>query len=171
MANLGQNSMNNIKNLYNFFFGGLDGEAKKTNLEYAFTVLEMICWVIDQKKSRYLIGKPMHNPINEAIDEAIDNINRYLREGGVGYQYVKGQLVPTDDENVTSEFVVPAISILNQAQFSFSYKYIQQAFECYRNNQFENAVDNTLKGCEALLKYIYEKKISFMGKKTVTCLY
>lgn len=132
-----------VSELQHFFLNGLEKASEIQNVEYAFSVLELLI-----KEKDYL------------QDRLLDAINYRLRLGGVGYKILDKTLVPIDDENLTNTATIPAISILNIPDFSSSYAYLHQAYLDYREGSeksLESAIDNTVKAVESLLKYIFDK--------------
>lgn len=138
---MGQYSFTN--ELHHFYLSGYEGASELQNIEYAFSILEL------------LVRERRHTS-----DRVNDNINYRLRLGGVGYKIVDHQLVPVDDEHLTESAVIPAISLLNRPEFSSAYAYLHQAFLDYREGSpksLESSIDNTMKAGESLLRYIFEQ--------------
>lgn len=139
--------------LQNFLHNGLNGGSTPQDIDYALTTIELMA-----QKSGY------------DSENAIDAVNYRLRLAGVGYKYVDGQLVPIDDEELTNDAVIPAISLLNRDEFTDSYKYLRQAFSDYKegtNESSQSAIDNTVKAVEATLKIIFSAlKIDYSPKAT-----
>ncbi len=139
--------------LQNFLHAGMDGGNSPTDIEYALTVIEMMA-----QDSGY------------GSNNVLEAVNYRLRLAGVGYKYIDGQLIPVDDQELTNDAVIPAISLLNRDEFTDSYNYLRQAFSDYKegtNESSQNAIDNTVKAVEATLKVIFSAlKIGYGPKAT-----
>lgn len=139
--------------LQTFLHQGKSGGKSFEDIEYALTVIELMA-----QKSGY------------DSENAIDAVNYRLRLAGVGYKYVDGQLIPIDDEELTNDAVIPAISLLNRDEFTDSYNYLRQAFSDYKegtNESSQSAIDNTVKAVETTLKIIFSAlKIDYGPKAT-----
>lgn len=134
-----------------FLHTGMDGGNSLTDIEYALTVIEMMA-----QDSGY------------GSDNVLEDVNYRLRLAGVGYKYIDGQLIPVDDEELTNDAVIPAISLLNKDEFTDSYNYLRQAFSDYKegtNESSQNAIDNTVKAVEAALKVIFNNLGIVYGNK------
>lgn len=135
--------------LRNFFYKGLYNKNSLQNVEYSFSVLELMCLAKLELKSK------------------IEQVNLRLRLGGIAYKFGGKELIPLIDENLTKTAVIPVISLLNQPKFKKSYDYIQSAFDYYQSGKpddLESAIDNTQKAVECLLKIIFDDLQISYGK-------
>ncbi|PKR57294.1 hypothetical protein [Thalassospira lohafexi] len=132
---------NHKAELQAFLHEGLDGGNSPQDIEYALTTIELMA-----QNSGY------------DSERAIETVNYRLKLAGVGYKYIDRQLVPVDDEELTNDAVIPAISLLNRDEFTDSYNYLRQAFSDYKegtNESSQSAIDNTVKAVETALKIIF----------------
>lgn len=123
-------------------------EKNKTEIEYALSIIELFAVHIAEVFR------------GQNLNRLVEAINFRLRLGGVGYKIIDRQLVPVDDDHLTETAVIPAISLLNRPEFEAAYKYLHQAYLDYRggsDKSLENAIDNTVKAGESLLKHIFDK--------------
>lgn len=126
-----------------FFHSGIDGGHTTRDVEYALTVLEMMLQECNEYRGK---------------DAAVELVNYRLKLAGVGYKFSADSLIPVDDEELTNEAVIPAISLLNREEFTDAYNYLRQAFNDYKEGTTEssqNAIDNTVKSIETTLKIIF----------------
>ncbi len=135
------------------FLRGMENVRPQRNVEYALSILELL--VHFGRQHNYQLPK---------------QINDRLRLGGVGYKICEDKLIPIDDEHLTETAIIPAVSLLNQSEFSSSYAYLHQAFLDYREGtpkSLESAIDNTIKAQESLLKHIFDQiEITYNDKDT-----
>lgn len=149
----GRGYTNYAAELKHFFHEGMEGGNSPKDIEYALTVIEM-----------------MAQATGNRADHKIEDMNNRLRLSGVGYKFTDRQLIPVDDQELTNDAVIPAISLLNRDEFTDSYNYLRQAFSDYKegtNECSQSAIDNTVKAVESALKIIFlALKIDYGPKDT-----
>jgi len=129
--------------LEKFFIKGLDNISEMDNVNYAFSVLELMCQQISYNNKTLIV-----------------DINKRLRLGGIGYKFINNKLFSIQDEHLNDSCIVPAITLLNNPEFSEAYEYVKKAYDDLRgaqNTSLESAVDNIQKAAECLLKKIFSK--------------
>jgi len=128
-------------------------------IELAFKYLE-IYNLIYQKQGIKLSQTQTHN-------EAIDELNHRFREHGIGYQYIKGQIIRVDSLFLHAEAVVPALTLISSEGFSGAEQEFRSAHEHYRNQEYKAAIVEALKSFESTMKTICDK-FSWAYDKTAT---
>lgn len=95
---------------------------------------------------------------SEKILAAIDEVNHRFKEHGVGYQFTDGLVIRIDSEYLHSEVVKPALTILQQKQFSGARQEFLSAHKHYRDGEIEETLNECLKALESLMKAICDKR-------------
>lgn len=129
-----------------FLYNGIRGKTEEENTNLCLSALEVIC---------QLIKRP-----NLSTEKTVNEINKRLRLSGVGYCFVGNELIPIDDELLLENSTIPTVSLLNREEFHEAYAYLYQAYQDYRSDDgkaLENAVDNTAKAAETLLKHCFQE--------------
>ena len=91
-------------------------------------------------------------------DEAIDRLNRRLRQHSVGYQYESGQIIRIDSQFIHSEVVKPALGFLSDSIYEGANEEFLTAHEHYRKGDYKDCLTNCLKTFESCLKTICRKR-------------
>ena len=110
--------------------------------EKAIDVIEVSFHYIDQYAS------------NIPPDDAIDELNYWFREYGVGYQYESGIIIRVDSEFIHSEVVKPALSMLSDPMYEGANAEFLSAHEHYRKRDYKECMNECLKAFESCIKAI-----------------
>jgi hypothetical protein len=147
-----------IQELVNFFL-------QETNIEKALDAVELSFRIIDRftRKWDYL----NRQQASEVADAAIEELNSRLKEHGIGYQYSDGEIIRIDSEFVHAEVVKPVLRLLNQKQFSGAQEEFLKAHEHYRLGNAKEALNESLKAFESVMKAICDKR-GWQHSKTAT---
>ena len=100
-----------------------------------------------------LVSSPSISP-----DEAIDRLNRRLRQHSVGYQYASGQIIRVDSQFIHSEVIKPALGFLSNPRYEGANEEFLEAHKDYRNGDYKGCITNCLKAFESCLKTICQKR-------------
>lgn len=134
-----------IGSVYNHFLEENDFEKALDVVELGFRVIDRLC-----RKSEFTsYSRPKIRP-----DDAIDELNARMKEHGVGFQYVSGELIKVDDQVVHQEAVKPALQALREKEFSGPNEEFLKAFEHYRHGRHKEALNESLKSFESTMKVI-----------------
>ena len=87
-------------------------------------------------------------------DFAIRELNKRFLENGIGYQYENGQIIRVDSQYTYSEVILPALQLLNDAQFKPALNEFMKSHEHYRKGRYEDTLSEALKAFESVMKII-----------------
>ena len=93
-----------------------------------------------------------------AISDAIADVNRRFKEHGVGYEFVENRIIRKDSEFVHEEIVKPALMILNDRKFTGPREEFLQAHNDYRKGNYKAAMNECLKALESVMKTICNRR-------------
>ncbi|RLC17483.1 MAG: hypothetical protein DRH93_17590 [Deltaproteobacteria bacterium] len=91
-------------------------------------------------------------------DQVIEELNARFLESGVGYQYVEGEIIRVDSQFIHSEVVKPALKLLAQKKYLGAQQEFLKAHEHYRQKNYKEALNESLKAFESTMKAICDKK-------------
>ena len=91
-------------------------------------------------------------------DRAINALNYWFRERGVGYQYESGQIVRVDSQLIHSEVVKPALNMLADPMYQGANAEFLNAHEHYRMGKYKECLNDCLKAFESCIKAICKKR-------------
>ncbi|MFZ1916408.1 MAG: hypothetical protein WAU58_02465 [Terriglobales bacterium] len=94
----------------------------------------------------------------EAVDNAVAEINTRFRERGVGYQYESGEIIRIDSQLLHSEAVKPALALLSAKEYAGANEEFLKAFEHYRKGDSKECLNECLKAFESTMKAICAKR-------------
>lgn len=95
---------------------------------------------------------------DERADEAINELNARLKEHGIGFQFIEGEIVRVDSELIHSEAVKPALRLLNEKSYKGAQQEFLSAYEHYRHGKHKEALNDCLKSFESTMKSICDKR-------------
>jgi len=95
---------------------------------------------------------------DERVDEAISELNARLKEHGIGFQFIEGEIVRVDSELIHSEAVKPALRLLNDKSYEGAQQEFLSAYEHYRHGKHKEALNECLKSFESTMKSICDKR-------------
>ena len=126
------------------------------DIEKALDAVELSFRVIDQhtRDTRHL-GR---RDASRRADDAIEELNHRFREHGVGYQFTNGRIIRIDSEFIHAEIVKPALKLLDQQHYAGAQEEFLKAHEHYRKGNAKEALSESLKAFESVMKAICEKR-------------
>jgi len=95
---------------------------------------------------------------SERADDAIAELNARFREHGVGYQYASGEIIRVDSELLHEEAVKPALALLRAPEYAGAQAEFLTAHEHYRHGRSKEALTESLKALESVMKAICAKR-------------
>ncbi len=90
--------------------------------------------------------------------DAIDELNKRLKEHGVGFQFIEGEIVRVDSELIHSEAVKPALRLLNSKNYEGAQQEFLSAHEHYRHGNYKESLNDCLKSFKSTMKAICDKR-------------
>ena len=146
-------------------FVGCQHYLQQASTEDALDLIELsFHWVeevIPQERTKHYQqgnGRRYADPPAQQPAEAIDELNYRMRDHGVGYQYLSGQMIRIDSQYVHAEAVRPALSLLQGTGFSGPSQEFLKAHEHYRHGRNKEAIAEALKAFESTMKTICAKR-------------
>lgn len=91
-------------------------------------------------------------------EQAIDEINRRLREAGVGYQYESHEFIRVDSQFLHAETVKPVLILLSDKRFAGAEQEFLIAHKHYREGNHKECLTECTKAFESTMKAICEIK-------------
>lgn len=138
-----------VSELANFFL-------REQDIERVIDAVELSFRVIDRATRDW---EYLHRQnASKIADAAIEELNCRLKEHGVGYQFVGGEIIRIDSELIHSEVVKPALRLLNQKNYAGAQQEFLKAHEHYRHGNAKEALNECLKAFESLMKSICDKR-------------
>lgn len=105
------------------------------------------------------------SPITRLPDDAISDLNARFREHNIGFEYFEGELIRKDSEYLHEETVKPALSLLNDSNFSGPQDEFLRAHAHLRAGEYQdaivdanNAFESTMKAICNLRRWTYDEK-------------
>lgn len=135
--------------LFNFFL-------KTTEVDRALDVVQLCARIIDNATRDYSYRNRTNAP--EIADDALVEINERLREAGVGYEIIQGDIVRIDAQYIHHEATKPALAILQAPRYAGAQQEFLSAHEHFRKGKNKEALTDCLKAFESLMKAICEKR-------------
>lgn len=112
-----------------------------------------------------------HEGENEQADNAIKELNYRLRQHGLGYEFVDGQIIKKSNELIHQEIVKPALLLLHNKKFKGAEYEFLKAFDSYKAGNNKDALMNAQRAFESTMKCICkEKKIFYKEEDTSRAL-
>ena len=108
---------------------------------------------------------------NDRADAAISELNQRFAEHGIGYRFEGSDVIRIDSELVHAEVVKPALGLLSNRKFSGAQDEFLVAHEHYRSGRYKEALTDSLKALESVMKIICKKRgWSYKATATATDL-
>ena len=124
--------------------------------------VEHVIDVVEELLKRLLLvwtfDPPRQYKNQNAISEAIVDVNRKFKEHGVGYEFVKNRIIRKDSEYIHEEIVKPALKILHDRRFAGPREEFLQAHHHYRKGDYKAALNECLKALESTMKCICDDR-------------
>ncbi|MER9646808.1 hypothetical protein [Mesorhizobium sp. M0199] len=126
------------------------------DVERAVDVIEISFRVVANVTSRAnYLGRS--NP-RKIAGEAVEELNARLKDHGVGYQFLDGEMIRVDSELIHAEAVKPALRLLNTKSYKGAHEEFLKAYEHYRQGNTKEALNECLKAFESTMKAICDKR-------------
>lgn len=104
-------------------------------------------------------------------NSAIEELNYRLKQHGIGYEFVGGELIRIDSQYLHAETIKPAIQLLHELEFEGASSEFLSAHRHYREGNYKEATADALKSFESTLKSICaKKKLPFASTDTASKL-
>lgn len=94
----------------------------------------------------------------QQVMKCVEELNARLKEHGVGYEMIEGQMIRIDNTYLHQEAVKPALVLLQEQRFSGADAEFRGAHLHYREGRHEEALAESLKALESVLKVICESR-------------
>lgn len=140
---------NYLSELANFLLQEQDPEKALDAVELSFRYVDRITRNYDYLRR----SKP-----SERADAAIEELNARFQEHGVGYQFVDGEIIRIDSEMIHAEVVKPALALLRGPEYAGAQAEFLKAHEHYRHGNEKEALAESLKAFESVMKVICGKR-------------
>jgi hypothetical protein len=135
--------------LANFLLQQQDSEKILDAVELSFRYVNRVT-----RTSDYL----HRSGASERADTAIEELNARFREHGVGYQFVDDKIIRIDSEMIHAEVVKPALALLRGPGYAGAQAEFLKAHEHYRHGNEKEALAESLKAFESVMKVICSKR-------------
>ncbi|WP_197054390.1 STM4504/CBY_0614 family protein [Nitrosococcus oceani] len=126
------------------------------DMERQLDIVELSFRYIDRSIRKY--DYLQKQGADEKADDAINELNVRLKEHGIGFQFVEGEIVRVDSELIHSEAVKPALWLLNEKNYKGAQQEFLSAYEHYRHGKHKEALNDCLKSFESTMKSICDKR-------------
>jgi hypothetical protein len=148
----GQQDFNNARNhrveLETFLLQEQNPERVLDAIELSFKWIDRMTRRLD-----YLRKKDY----DEAADDAIAELNARFREHGVGYEF-DNEIIRVDSQVLHAETVKPALALLREPEYKGAQAEFLTAHEHYRHGRQKEALTESLKSLESVMKAICCKR-------------
>ncbi len=140
-----------------------EGEEVVAFLEEADTsqfidTVELCVRVLDRVAGEWPEYQRKQKGIEQEAEAAIEEINFRFRQAGVGFQFVDGIAVRLDSEYAHEEVVRPALLLLRNSQYTGPQEEFLRAHRHYRNAEYPQAITESAKAFESMLKAVCDTK-------------
>jgi len=140
----------------NFLIELNDYLVTELNVDKLLDVIELSFKVINLYTRRY--SYLSRDKASKIADEAISELNTRFKEHGIGYQFIKENMIIRIDSELThAEIIKPALRLLNEIMYKGAQEEFLSAFEHFRNNKNKEAMNDCLKAFESTMKAIFDK--------------
>lgn len=90
----------------------------------------------------------------DIYQDAIDELNLRLRQSGLGYEFLNGEIIEKTNTVTHENIIKPALRLLLDEDFRGAEEEYLLAFESYRKGENKNAILNATKAFESTMKAI-----------------
>jgi hypothetical protein len=137
-----------LEELANFLLQEQDSERALDAIELSFKCIDKFTRDWDY----------VHNSdADESADAAIGELNGRFREHGIGYEF-DGEIIRVDSQLLHSETVKPALALLREPAYRGAQAEFLTAHEHYRHGRKKEALTESLKAFESVMKSICAKR-------------
>lgn len=127
-----------------------------TDGEKHIDVIELLCQMIDTMVRAAEHEHQYYEQVITPPDDAIAEINEWMKRDGFGYEYSNRQLIRVDNQFIHAEVVKPALYILQD--FDGAREEFLSAHEHYRHGAYEECIADCNKSFESLMKGICHER-------------
>ena len=136
------------KELFDFILN-VDTEQCLDAVEVSFVIIEQCI-----SNYQYIHGYRGQ----EVADEAVSELNARFKEHAVGYQFENSRIIRIDSTFVHVEITKKAITLLNSKNYAGAEAEFMKAHEHYRHGRYKEALNDSLKTFESVMKSICIKR-------------
>jgi len=137
-----------LAELVNFLLQEQDPEKALDAIELSFKCIDILTRDFDYlRRGNY----------DKVADDAIAELNARFREHGVGYQF-DGEIIRVDSQLLHAETVKPALALLREPEYKGVQVEFLTAHEHYRHGRRKEALIESLKALESVMKSICAKR-------------
>lgn len=156
---------NIFERLMSFFLTTDDSDQCLDIIELTFRFYEKV-----------LCKKWPFNSSDKDPKKFIDELNIRFLENNLGFEYVNGKIIRQDSKYIHKEIVKNAISLLNDNNFEGATDEFMNAHKHYREGNYKEALNDSLKAFESTMKTICQKKNweykqTFNAKKLIEVMF
>ena len=129
------------------------------NDEEFLDLLDFVFTEIISKRLEGYVGK-------EEVNKTIEELNYRLKQHSLGYEFINGRLIEKTNEQIHKEVIKPALNLLHNEKFKGAEQEYFQAFDFYKAGKNKDAILNSIKAFESVLKTICkEMKYAYDDEK------
>jgi len=150
---LGSNNTNyagNAKSNFEEYISNAEDDDLLDLIDYIFHMFD--------KPIRNHYASNSYNGIEEAIDEAITELNYRFKQHRLGYEFIQGEIIRIDNMVVHNAYIKPALHLLCEAGFEGAVQEYINAFEARRRGDNKAAIVEAEKAFESTMKAICSKR-------------
>jgi hypothetical protein len=137
-----------LAELANFLLQEQDPEKALDAVELSFKCIDRLT------RTWEYLNKRDHDA---TADNAIAELNARFREHGVGYEF-DGEIIRVDSQLLHAETVKPALALLCEPEYKGAQAEFLTAHEHYRHGRKKEALTESLKALESVMKSICAKR-------------
>ena len=127
------------------FFGKCQIFLMDSEVENALDIIELSFGIIDVGMRKLTFNEKRMEDIDQEPDNAIIGLNHRFKEHGVGYEFIKGEIIRIDNEFIHQEAVKPAIKLLYDGDFEGASDEFFNSHEHFRKGEYKEAIVDALK--------------------------
>jgi hypothetical protein len=138
---------------------------QETDVEKVIDAVEVCFQYVDRIVRQF--GYQFVNDSGDRADAAISELNQRFAEHGIGYRFEGAEVIRVDSELIHAGVVKPALGLLSDRKFSGAQDEFLVAHEHYRSRRYKEALTDSLKALESVMKTICKKR-NWSYKATAT---
>lgn len=143
---------------YNAAQNNIEEYLDCSTTEDALDFIEYIFYKFDKALRKITPEYKYNYDSNKAVDKAITELNSRLRQHGLGYEFVDGEIIKIDNTIIHNEIIKPALRLIRDVAFLGAEQEIKKAFEYRRKSDNKNAILEAGKAFESIMKTICDRK-------------
>jgi len=126
------------------------------DVERVLDAIELSFKFVDLLTRKY--GYRYLQNFDSIADDAIEELNSRFAEHSVGFRFEENKIVRIDSELIHVEVVKPSLVLLNGEEYSGAQDEFLAAHEHYRSGNYKEALNESLKSMESVLKSICKER-------------